>query len=65
MFGESASVISLTHLGQGQGAAMPIYQGHLWGEGLAAGGRRQEDANDAHPAQELGCLWGAKEFISV
>lgn len=34
--------------GQGAGKKLPFHhQGHLWGRGLAAGGRRLEPASDA------------------
>lgn len=43
-------------LAESQDGKLPFHQGHLWGKGLAAGGRRLEDASDARPAREPGCV---------
>lgn len=52
----AASAIRLTRLDSRSGRKVVFSQGHLWGKGLAAGGRRLEDAIDGHPAQEPGSL---------
>lgn len=63
----AASVISLARLETGQDSKLPFHQGHLWGKGLAAGGRRLEDASDAHSVRELGCLLACQGvgFVSL
>lgn len=54
----------MARMERGQGGKLPVHQGHLWGKGLAAGGRRLEDANDAHHKGSAVCCCAAKECVS-
>lgn len=51
-------VFGPARLGLGRGGPMLANQGHLWGEGSEAGGRRLEGASGARPGPEHRRLLG-------